>query len=261
MLEARKISYAHRRFHILDSVDISAACGELLIIAGPNGAGKSTLLSLLANEAAKQEDAIFFKKKKFSEWDVKDLSRNKAKFSQQNNPDIPLLVKDIVLMGRYPYFNAHPNKEDLQVVDEMMEETDIHTLKDRHYNSLSGGEKQRVHLARVFAQLQNKIANKLVFLDEPLNNLDIKHQYHILETIRQFTQNGNTAILVLHDLNLAAQFADNVLLMKKGKVIAHGQPKAVFTEEIIKETYNFPCKVYPNPITKKPMIIFGIPEF
>jgi len=256
MLEARQISYAHRKFRILDHVDISAESGELLVIVGPNGAGKSTLLSLLANEATQKEDTIYFKKKKFSEWDLRELAFNKAKFSQQYNPDMPLLTKDIVMMGRYPYFQSRPGAFDRQVVEEMMQQTDIFSLKERDYNSLSGGEKQRVHLARVLAQLQNDIQHKLAFFDEPLNNLDVKHQYNILATIREFTQKGNTAILVLHDLNLAAQFANNVLLLKKGKVMAHGNPQDVFTEEIITETYNFPCAIYPNPITRKPMIIF-----
>ena len=257
MLTAHKISYAVRKFSILDKVDISVASGELLVIVGPNGAGKSTLLSVLANEALKQEEVVYFKKKPFKDWDLQELAHNKAKFSQQNNPDIPLLVKDIVLMGRYPYFNSNPNTEDWEVIDKTMREMDIYALKERNYNTLSGGEKQRVHLARVFAQLHNPIGNKLIFLDEPLNNLDVKHQYNIMETIRKFTREGNTAILVLHDLNLAAQFADTVLLIKKGKVVASGKPNMVFTEKLITETYNFPCMIYPNPITKNPMVLFG----
>ncbi len=257
MIEAQNISYAHRKFSILDKVDVSVANGELLVIVGPNGAGKSTLLSVLANEASKQEDAVYFKNKQFKDWDMQELAHNKAKFSQQNNPDIPLLVKDIVLMGRYPYFKSNPDKDDWDAIDKTMKEMDIYALKERNYNTLSGGEKQRVHLARVFTQLYNSIGNKLIFLDEPLNNLDVKHQYNIMETVRKFTQKGNTAILVLHDLNLAAQFADKVLLIKKGKVVANGKPSVVFTEKIITETYNFQCMICPNPITKNPMVLFG----
>ncbi len=257
MLEAHNVSYAHRKFQILDQVNISVSNNELLIIVGPNGAGKSTLLSLLANEVAQDENAVFFKNKKFQEWDLTDLSKNKAKFSQHNNSDIPLPVKDIVLMGRYPYFKANPNKKDWELIEGAMKETEVFDLKDRNYNTLSGGEKQRVHLARVFVQLENEIKNKLIFLDEPLNNLDVKHQYNILERIQRFTKIGNTAIIVVHDLNIAAQFADNILLIKKGKVVAHGKPKTVFTEEIISETYNFPCTILQNPVTRNPMIIFG----
>jgi len=258
MIKAQNLSFAHRKFRILDQIDMSVGNQELLVIVGPNGAGKSTLLSLLANEAEKNEQTIWFKNKRFSEWSSKALAVHKAKFSQQNNTDIPLLAKDIVLMGRYPYFNSSPGREDLAVVADMMKETEVLHLAERAYNALSGGEKQRVHLARVLAQLQNDIEHKLAFFDEPLNNLDVKHQFNILNTIQQFTKKGNSAILVLHDLNLAAQFADNVLLMKNGKVVAHGRPQEVFTEEIIQETYNFPCTICPNPITKNPMIIFGV---
>lgn len=258
MLEATNISYAHRKFSILEGIDVSVNPGELLVIVGPNGAGKSTLLSVLANELSKGADPVLFKKKTFKQWDDKELAHNKAKFSQSNNTDIPLSVNDVVMMGRYPYFNSVPNKADLDAALKAMEETDVATLKNRDYNSLSGGEKQRVHLARVLCQLDNEVSEKLVFLDEPLNNLDILHQHRILHTVKKFTKRGNTAIMVLHDLNLAAQFADRVMLLKKGKIVAHDVPGNVFTREIISRVYNFPCTICPNPVNQNPLIIFGI---
>lgn len=258
MLEAYKISYSHRKFTILDGIDVSVNHGELLIIVGPNGAGKSTLLSMLANELGKNEEPIFFKKKTFEEWDDRELAHNKAKFSQNNNHDIPLSVNDVVMMGRYPYFNSIPHKKDHDAVGKAMEETDVAHLSARDYNTLSGGEKQRVHLARVLAQLDNEVGQKLVFLDEPLNNLDVLHQHRILHTVKNFTERGNTAVMVLHDLNLAAQFADRVLLLKKGRIVAHDVPDKVFTKEIISRVYNFPCTICANPVNKNPLIIFGI---
>jgi len=257
MLEASNISYAHRKFSILENIDVSVNNGELLVIVGPNGAGKSTLLSLLANEMDKHKDPIFFKKKTFKEWDNKELAHSKAKFSQSNSHDIPLSVKDVVMMGRYPYFSSIPHKTDEEAAQKAMAETDVMHLTTREYNSLSGGEKQRVHLARVLAQLDNDIDKKLVFLDEPLNNLDVLHQHRILNTIKTFTQRGNTAVMVLHDLNLAAQFADRVMLLKKGKIVAHDVPGKVFTREIISSVYNFPCTICPNPVNQNPLIIFG----
>lgn len=257
MLEAEKISYAHRKFSILDNIDVSVNNGELLVIVGPNGAGKSTLLSLLANELGGRNETIFFKKKTFHDWDNNELAQSKAKFSQNNSQDIPLSVKNVVMMGRYPYFNSTPRKADDEAVLKAMEETDVAHLEQRDYNSLSGGEKQRVHLARVLTQLDNDKDNTLVFLDEPLNNLDILHQHRILNTIKKFTQKGHTAIMVLHDLNLAAQFADRVMLLKKGKIVSHDVPAKVFTREIISTVYNFPCTICPNPVNNNPLIIFG----
>jgi iron complex transport system ATP-binding protein len=257
MLEAHKISYSHRKFAILENIDVSVNYGELLVIVGPNGAGKSTLLSMLANEIGKDEEPIYFKNKTFEEWDSRQLAHHKAKFSQSNSHDIPLTVKDVVMMGRYPYFQSAPHKEDREAVAKAMQETDVALLENRDYNLLSGGEKQRVHLARVLVQLDNDIAHKLIFLDEPLNNLDVLHQHRILHTIKNFTGRGNTAVMVLHDLNLAAQFADKVMLLKKGKIVAHDVPDKVFTKETISKAYNFPCTICPNPVNKNPLIIFG----
>lgn len=257
MLQAEKISYAHRKFTILEDIDVLVNTGELLVIVGPNGAGKSTLLNLLANEMDDSNDSIFFKEKTFEAWDKKELPHHKAKFSQSNSHDIPLSVKDVVMMGRYPYFTTTPQKQDNEAAAKAMAETDVAALALRDYNLLSGGEKQRVHLARVLAQLDNEVTNKLVFLDEPLNNLDVLHQHRILHTIKNFTERGNTAVMVLHDLNLAAQFADSVMLLKNGKIVRHDIPDKVFTREIISSVYNFPCTICPNPVNKNPLIIFG----
>ncbi|MDV7699504.1 heme ABC transporter ATP-binding protein [Chryseobacterium soli] len=257
MIKAHQVSYKHKEFHILDGINVSVQYGEFLAIVGPNGAGKSSLLSVLANEVKQGKQNIVFKDKPITDWDVRELSQHKAKFSQHNSNDITLEVKDVVMMGRYPYFDAQPRKEDLEAMNNMMYETDVFHLKDREYNTLSGGEKQRVHLSRVMAQLQSDIAHKLLFLDEPLNNLDVKHQYKALEIIKKFTQKANSAIVVLHDLNLAAQFADKILLMKSGKVAAHGTPQEVFTADTISKAYNFPCTICDHPITNNPMIIFG----
>ena len=257
MLKANHINYKHKEFFILNEVEITLNYGEFLVIVGPNGAGKSSLLSILANEVKQGKQDILFKNKPISDWEVRELSMHKAKFSQHNSNEIPLQVKDVVMMGRYPYFDSQPRKEDFDAMDKHMKDTDVYHLKDRDYNTLSGGEKQRVHLSRVMAQVENEIEKKLIFLDEPLNNLDVKHQYKALEIIKKFTQNENSAIVVLHDLNLAAQFADKIVLMKSGKVSAYGTPEEVFTAENITEAYNFPCTICPHPVNANPMIIFG----
>lgn len=258
MLRAHQVSYSQKRTPILKKMDVAVGYGEFLAIVGPNGAGKSTLLSLLANELGNLDVPIVFKKKAFEEWELRELPMHKAKFSQSNSQDIPLQVKDVVLMGRYPYFNASPTREDIEAVHEAMGKVDVLPLATRDYNTLSGGEKQRVHLARVLAQMDNPITHKLVLLDEPLNNLDVLHQHRVLHAIKDFTETGSSAIVVLHDLNLAAQFADRVLLMKNGGIVSHDAPQKVFTKETLSRVYNFPCTVCPHPVNNNPMIIFGI---
>ena len=257
MVKGHKICYSHGSFSILKGVDVAVEYGNMLVIVGPNGAGKSTLLNMLANELSKDTDDIYFKQKRFREWNVLDLSKNKAKFSQHYNGDIPLPVLDVVLMGRYPYFDTVPGAADLKAAEEVMQEVGIEHLKARDYNSLSGGEKQRVHLARVMAQLRNDVAHKLVLLDEPLNNLDVRHQYHVLELMSAFAKRGNTVVSVLHDLNLAAHFATHVLMLKNGQVLAQGTPAEVLTREIITEAYGFPCSIWEHPVRQHPVILFG----
>lgn len=257
MLEAFKISYSHKKFLILKEIDFTINYGELVVIVGPNGAGKSTLLSVLANELEAQQETLLFKTKTFKEWNSKELPLHKAKFSQHYSDDMSLSVTEVVMMGRYPYFNSNPNTSDIEAVNKTFEKTDIVHLKNRDFNTLSGGEKQRVHLARVLTQLDNTIEQKILFMDEPLNNLDVLHQHRILQTVKEFTNQGNTVVLVLHDLNLAAQFADKVVLLQKGKLIHHGKPEDVFTREIISKVYNFPCTICQNPVNKNPLIIFG----
>lgn len=256
MIRAQNLSFSHRNMRILDQIDLHVDRGQMLVIIGPNGAGKSTLLNLLANEKASPKDEIYFKGKHFADWDAQTLAHHKAKFSQEHNNDIGLQVKDIVLMGRYPYFKTTPAPEDIATIEAMMKKTEVFQMRNRNYNSLSGGEKQRVHLARVFAQLQNDISAKLAFFDEPLNNLDVRHQFRILENIKEFTTKGNSALIVLHDLNLAAEFADNILLLKEGQIVAYGKPQHIFTTNIISKAYDFPCAICENPITQNPMIVF-----
>lgn len=256
MIKTENLSFAHKNKIILKPINLEVKKGELLIIIGPNGAGKSTLLQLLANEIPASKGQVCFKQKNMRHWSIKKLALHKAKFSQAHQNDIELCVKDIVMMGRYPYFNSIPHQNDYDIIAEMMRATEIHKYRNRSYNSLSGGEKQRVHLARVLAQLENDKIGKLAFFDEPLNNLDVRHQHRILENIQEFTDRGNTSILVLHDLNLAAEFAHRILLLKDGKVIAHGKPENIFKASLISKAYDFPCAICPNPLTNNPMIIF-----
>ena len=257
MLVTENISFAYQENILLHPMKVSVNPVEFVAIVGPNGAGKSTLLSLLSDEMRNNKEVIMFKDKAYQTWDLEELPRHKAKFSQQFSSDIPLEVEAVVMMGRYPYFEHTPSIQDLEAVTEAMKATDVLPLKSRAYNSLSGGEKQRVHLSRVLAQLYNSETEKLLFLDEPLNNLDVLHQYAVMQLLKKFVAQGNTAVVVLHDLNLAAQFASQVILLQKGKLIQNGTPTEVFTQETISKVYNFPCTICCNPLNQNPLILFG----
>ena len=258
MLSAKKISFGYKHHRLLNEISFEANAGEFIAILGPNGAGKSTLLSYISNELDHKNKAVLFKNKPISQWNISELPMHKAKFSQHQASDITLSIKDVVMMGRYPYFNQTPSATDEAAVDSWMKTTDTYHLKNRTYEHLSGGEKQRIHLARVLTQLENEHRQKLILLDEPLNNLDVSHQFRTLEIIKNLTKKQNTAIVVLHDINLAAQFADKILLLKKGCLVAYDTPENVLTQQLVSDTYNFPCIVTQNPINKQPLILFGL---
>lgn len=256
MLDISNIGYKIKDKELLQDISLSAHKGELVMILGPNGAGKTTLLKSIANEI-NYSGQIHFKGKDIKNWEEKELAKHKAKFSQHNTQDIPLVSREVVMMGRYPYFKNTPHRADLKIVASCMRFTDTYHFRNRLYNQLSGGEKQRVHLARIFAQLNNSQTQRMVLLDEPLNNLDVYYQHKILDHLKAFVAQGNLAVVVMHDLNLAAQFADTIVLLKNGKVVKHGTPREVLTTDIICQVYDFPCRLITHPVSHTPMIVFG----
>ncbi|WBL25889.1 heme ABC transporter ATP-binding protein [Zunongwangia sp. HGR-M22] len=256
MLEVHQLNISIKNRKLLQDINFSIKAGELFVIIGPNGAGKSTLLKALTEEI-NYSGEIHFQQKSIKNWATGNLAKTRAKFSQHHQQDIPLPVSEVVMMGRYPYFTSRPGIYDLKVVSESLELTEMSHFKNRLYNQLSGGEKQRVHLSRVFAQLNNEFQEKLLLLDEPLNNLDIYYQHKVLEAVRGFVKKGNMAAIVMHDLNLAAQFADRILLLKDGKTVKYGTPHQVLTSQTICNVYDFPCKVMSHPLAQTPMIVFG----
>jgi len=257
MLEVKNLQYCVKNCYLVQDIHLALKKKQCIAIVGPNGAGKSTLLSLLSQEISEKGNIILFKNRALEAWNSVELPKHKAKFSQQFHHDIPLSVQDVVMMGRYPYFHNQPTPKDEIAVAQALQDLGIEHLKTRAYPSLSGGEKQRTHLARVMAQLNNDVEEKLAFFDEPLNNLDVMHQHHIMKKIKNFVQHNNTALVVLHDLNMACEYADYIILMKNGKIHQQGTPENVFTNKTITEVYNFPCTICKHPINNNPLILFG----
>lgn len=257
MLCIKNLTFEVGNKKLIEDISVKIPTGKIVVVMGPNGAGKTTFLKGICNEI-ECEGNILFKGKNICKWKHKEKAPHLGNFSQQHAPFIPLPVEEVVLMGRYPYFGNNPTKKDLDISDNNIKKTDITKFKQQPYDNLSGGEKQRTHLARVFTQLDdNGISNKLLLLDEPFNNLDVYHQYRIMQQVKDFVKEKNTAVVVLHDLNVASQFADIILLLKDGNLIAEGNPKEIFTKKHIEKAYEFPCEIIENPITKTPMVIFG----
>lgn len=257
MVHIQDLNYQTKNRFLLQHIDLKINPGELIAIVGPNGAGKSTLLNSIANEIAYNAERFQFKNQDIDTYSKCEMPLHRAKFSQHQSSEINLKNEEIVLMGRYPYFKSEAHVSDKEIAQKWMRKTETDHLNDRAYEQLSGGEKQRLHLARVFAQLENTVENKLLLLDEPLNNLDVAHQFKTLHLIKDFTQKNNSALVVLHDLNIASQFADRLILLHKGSIEMFDQPQKVLTLERISRVYQYPCTITEHPLTQRPIILFG----
>lgn len=257
MIKVNNISYSIVDTPILQDVSFSVAPGEMLVILGGNGAGKSTLLKAMCGDILPQQGSIAMQGKNITEWKHNELASFRAVLQQQTMLSMPFTVSEVVMMGRYPHFNGKEQDIDHSIVKSALKKTGVDHLADRNYLYLSGGEQQRVHLARVFAQVweTNKYDNRYLFMDEPINSLDIRHQHTALELAREFTQDGNIVVAVLHDLNLAIQYADKILLLKKGKIIAHGTPEQVIQEETISEAYDYPLSIFTSKHYQHPVVV------
>ncbi len=257
MLIAEDISFKVRDKVILQHVGFEVLPGEHMAILGSNGAGKSTLLKVLCGELNSCTGLVKMQGKLLQHWSAADLARFRAVLQQHTALTMPFLVKDVVMMGRYPHQKERSAQLDDNIVASALHKTGIEHLAERNYLQLSGGEQQRVHLARIFAQIWHSADYdvRYLFMDEPINSLDIRHQHNALELAREFAAEGNCVISVLHDLNLAAQYADKILLMKQGKVLAFGTPAQVLDPQIISKAYDYNLWVcYPEG-HKHPVVI------
>jgi len=249
MLKVQDVSFKVRDKVILQHVGFEVLPGEHMAVLGSNGAGKSTLLKVLCGELQPVTGQVHILGKALQDWSAAELARFRAVLQQQTALTMPFLVKDVVMMGRFPHQQARQASMDERIVTGALHKTGITHLENRNYLQLSGGEQQRVHLARVFAQIWHSpdYDVRYLFMDEPINSLDIRHQHNALELAREFASEGNCVVSVLHDLNLAAQYADKILLMKQGKVLAYGTPAEVLEQQTISKAYDYNLRVcYPE---------------
>lgn len=239
---------------ILDDVDLEVRAGELVALIGPNGAGKSTLLSAITGDTESQ-GLIEIGGIALDEWRTSDLARRRAVLPQQNAVAFSFSVLEVVEMGRVPWRRTPLEDEDDDAVIDALERTDTIDFAARPYSSLSDGERARAALARVVGQRAG-----IALLDEPTAALDIRHQELVLQLLRERADAGDAVVVVLHELSLAAAYADRVALLAGGRIVAVGTPEEVLTAERVSEVYDYPVNVTLDPTTGAPVILPRRPE-
>lgn len=253
MLECQHLALARGGQRIIEDLSLSLRDGEVLAVLGPNGAGKSTLLAALCGELAPLGGSVQLAGRALSAWPASERAQRLAVLPQQSSLSFAFSVDEVVGMGRLPH--ASGQQRDAAIVHEALQAADAAHLRGRNYLELSGGERQRVHLARVLAQLWPGAAGQVLLLDEPTSMLDPLHQHVTLNAVRRFAAAGAAVMVILHDLNLAARFADRILLLHQGRAQALGTPHEVLTEANVLQVFELPVILSQHPELGCPWVI------
>ncbi|MBC1361759.1 ABC transporter ATP-binding protein [Listeria welshimeri] len=252
-MEVRDVNFSYNGTDaILKNVSFTIQKNKINTIVGPNGSGKSTLLEILARLFSPSSGEVLLEGKSIFEWKAKEFAQQVAIVHQNNILPNELTVKELLYFGRLPYKNWRMTrtKADDQAVKWALEQTELSGKAEKFVDSLSGGERQRVFIATALVQ-----DTPILLLDEPTTFLDMYFQLEILELIKRLNQKENlTIVMILHDLNQALTYSDQLIVMKNGEVIAKGEPEALLTKELIAETYDVVAEVLSNTITGKYII-------
>jgi iron complex transport system ATP-binding protein len=252
--ELNHISFKYANRKVIDDVSIALVPGKFYGIIGPNGSGKTTMLDLLARHRLPDEGDVFYQGKALSSFSKKELSRKIAMVPQNFYINFPFSVKEIVMMGRYPHIPrfAAPSSDDLNILQNVMQLTEINEFADRYITELSGGERQRVVFARALAQ-----NTPVLILDEATSNLDINFSINLLNIAEQRVKaNEDTVVAVMQDINLAAGYCDYLIFMSGGKIAAHGATRTVLNPETLRTVFNIEAKVYQESYSQSLQVVF-----
>lgn len=257
MLEARDVSVSIGGRRIVSATNLAAAPGEVTAIVGPNGSGKTTLLKALSGDLP-YEGRIAINGHDVAATPLWKLAQMRAVLPQATALSFPFTVREIVRLGIMGGRSGAVAGEDGRLPDRALAAVDLEGFAGRFYQELSGGEQQRVQLARVLCQVWAPVlegAPRFLLLDEPVSSLDIKHQLIIMKIARDFAGRGGGVIAILHDLNLTAMFADNVLVMHKGRGAAAGTPREVLTDDTLERVFHVSLKVGALPGGGTPFVL------
>ncbi|MCF1468486.1 heme ABC transporter ATP-binding protein [Agrobacterium vitis] len=253
MITAENLTLHRHGRLLLDSISLRLQPGRFTVIIGPNGAGKSTLLKLLCGDLKADEGRIMYDGQDITRLKPQDLALKRAVLPQSTSLSFPFTALEVVRMGAVAAGSLRP----IEAAKHALARVGLSATETRSYHALSGGEQQRVQFARVLAQLPiaaDATGARALFLDEPTSSLDLSYQISVLETARAFAADGGMVMAVLHDLNLAAEFADNLIMLNNGRLIADGSPQTVIDDELIAAVYGLSGTVGRIP-THSPFVL------
>lgn len=239
MIEVKNISKQYNNKNVVDNISLKIPKGKITSFIGPNGAGKSTLLSMISRLIDKDSGQVFIEGKEIGEWDNGDLAKKISILKQSNHISIRLTIRELVSFGRFPYCQGNLSKEDWKYVDDAIEYMKLKDMENKYLDQLSGGQRQRAYIAMVIAQ-----NTEYILLDEPLNNLDMKHSVEIMKILKSLVKDfGKTIILVIHDINFASCYSDYIVALKDGKVMKEGKTDYIIDKFILEEIYEMDFKI------------------
>jgi iron complex transport system ATP-binding protein len=250
MVELRDVSYRAGGVDILRDVNVRFQPGRMNVVLGPNGAGKSTLLRLATGLAQPVAGEVIYGDRPLPSFDGQELARSRAVLAQHVELAFPLPVADVVMMGRYPHFGRVPTQRDRDIVREALEMVGMVDKESQPYPTLSGGEQQKVQLARVLSQIWSSDGDRLtrfLFLDEPTTNLDVHYQLHVLHIARTLIDKHTTLVAILHDLNTAFQFGDHFVLLERGRVAFEAESARQVPMEVLERVFDVRARPIADP--------------
>ena len=233
MIEDKNLTKKYGSITVVDDVSFYIEKGKITSFIGPNGAGKSTVLSMISRIMDKDNGTVIIDGTELEKWNDKELAKKLSILKQSNNINVRLTIREIVSFGRYPHCEGRLKEEDIKYVDEAIAYMELTDIQDRYLDELSGGQRQRAYIAMVLAQ-----NTEYVFLDEPLNNLDMKHSVSMMKVFRRLVDELNkTVVIVMHDINFASVYSDNIVVLKNGKLAKNDTTDKIINKETLENIY------------------------
>lgn len=239
MIEVKNLNKKYGNKEVVKNVSLNIEKGKMISLIGPNGAGKSTVLSMIARLSDISEGEVIIDGVPLKKWDNRELAKRISILKQANDIDLKLTIRELVEFGRFPYTQGNLNEEDQKFINDAIEYMQLVDIQDKYLDELSGGQRQRAYIAMVIAQ-----NTEYIFLDEPLNNLDMKHCVQMMKVIRSLVDElGKTVVTVLHDINFASCYSDTIIALKNGELYKEGTVEKIINKELLEDLYQTEFKI------------------